>query len=49
VTKVYEVINGKALPMIGVTDKGPAALENGDTPALPSLIGAAATHGASNG
>lgn len=31
-----EIINGKALPMIDVTDKGVAALENGDTRALPS-------------
>ncbi|MBM4429605.1 MAG: RecQ family ATP-dependent DNA helicase, partial [Chloroflexi bacterium] len=37
VTKVYKEINGQYLPLIGVTEKGIQALEEGDTRALPTL------------
>ena len=34
---VYKEFNGRRLPMIGVTDKGIEALEQGDTRTLPTL------------
>jgi ATP-dependent DNA helicase RecQ len=37
VTKVYKEISGKQLPLIGVTEKGLHALENGDTRVLPTI------------
>ena len=37
VTSVYKEIGGKQLPLIGVTEKGLAALESGDTRSLPTI------------
>ena len=39
VTPVYKEINGKLLPLIGVTEKGIQALEQGDTRFLPTIGG----------
>ncbi|HSN74471.1 MAG TPA: hypothetical protein VL334_05160 [Anaerolineae bacterium] len=36
-TRVCNEINSTALPVIGVTQKGLAALEDGDTQALPNI------------
>ena len=37
VTKVYKEIGGQQLPMIGVTEKGIAALESGELSSLPTI------------
>lgn len=37
VAEVYKEINGKALPVIGVTDKDLRTPENNDTCAIPSV------------
>jgi len=37
VTSVYKEINGQRLPLIGVTEKGIRALEQGDTRSLPVI------------
>lgn len=39
VTKVYKEIGGQQLPMIGVTEKGIAALESGELSSLPTIEG----------
>jgi hypothetical protein len=39
VAKVYKEISGRQLPMIGVTERGVAALESGDLGSLPTIDG----------